>query len=45
MMTGLDGFSVLRRIRKKSNIPAIMLTARTEDYDKILGLELGQMII
>lgn len=41
MMPGLDGFSVLRRIREKSKIPAIMLTAKGEDYDKILGLELG----
>ncbi len=41
MMPGLDGFQVLRKIRKESNIPAIMLTARAEDYDKILGLELG----
>lgn len=41
MMTGMDGYSVLRKIREKSYIPAIMLTARTEDYDKILGLELG----
>lgn len=41
MMPGLDGFAVLRRIREESKIPAIMLTARGEDYDKILGLELG----
>lgn len=41
MMPALDGFSVLRKIREKSKIPAIMMTARTEDYDKILGLELG----
>lgn len=41
MMPGLDGFSVLRKIREKSKVPAIMMTARTEDYDKILGLELG----
>lgn len=41
MMPGLDGFSVLKRIRNVSNVPAIMLTARSEDYDKILGLELG----
>lgn len=41
MMPGLDGFQVLERIRKKSKIPAIMLTARAEDYDKILGLSLG----
>ena len=41
MMPGLDGFSVLRKIREMSKIPAIMLTAKSEDYDKILGLELG----
>lgn len=41
MMPGLDGFAVLKKIREESKIPAIMLTARVEDYDKILGLELG----
>lgn len=41
MMPEMDGFSVLRRIRETSRVPAIMMTARTEDYDKILGLELG----
>lgn len=41
MMPEPDGFSVLRRIRAESSVPAIMLTARGEDYDKILGLELG----
>lgn len=41
MMPGLDGFGVLRKIREKSRVPALMMTARTEDYDKILGLGLG----
>ena len=41
MMPGMDGFTVLQKIRKISKVPAIMLTARSEDYDKILGLELG----
>lgn len=41
MMPGLDGFAVLKKIRAESNVPAIMFTARSEDYDKILGLELG----
>ena len=41
MMPGLDGFAVLKRIRTESHVPAIMFTARGEDYDKILGLELG----
>ena len=40
MMPGLDGYAVLRKIREASRIPAIMLTAKSEDYDKILGLEL-----
>lgn len=41
MLPELDGFEVCRRIRKKLNIPIIMLTARSEDIDKVLGLELG----
>lgn len=41
MMPEIDGFSVLRKIREKSKVPVLMMTARTEDYDKILGLELG----
>ncbi len=41
MMPKLDGFAVLRKIREVSRIPAIMLTAKDQDYDKILGLELG----
>ena len=41
MMPGLDGFQVLKKIRETSHVPAIMITAKSEDYDKILGLELG----
>lgn len=41
MMPGLDGFAVLRKIRQGSRIPVIMLTAKSQDYDKILGLETG----
>lgn len=41
MMPGLDGFAVLKKIRAESKVPVIMFTARGEDYDKILGLELG----
>lgn len=41
MMPGLDGFAVLKKIREKSRVPALMMTARAEDYDKILGLGLG----
>lgn len=41
MLPEVDGFEVCRRIRKGSEVPIIMLTARGEDIDKILGLELG----
>lgn len=41
MLPKLDGWSLCRRIRKTSNIPIIMLTARTEDDDTLLGFELG----
>jgi len=41
MMPRLDGWQVLREIRKKSNTPIIMLTAKGETFDKVLGLELG----
>jgi DNA-binding response OmpR family regulator len=42
MLPGLDGFEVCRRLRQTGNqVPIIMLTARDEDIDKILGLELG----
>ncbi|PJB83653.1 MAG: DNA-binding response regulator [Acidobacteria bacterium CG_4_9_14_3_um_filter_49_7] len=41
MMPEMDGFAVLKEIRKKSNIPVIMLTARGEVMDRVLGLELG----
>ena len=41
MMPKIDGFTVLKEIRKEKNIPIIMLTAKEEEVDKILGLELG----
>ena len=41
MMPRLDGWQVCREIRKKSNTPIIMLTAKGETFDKVLGLELG----
>ena len=41
MMPKLDGYEVCRRIREKKNTPIIMLTARAEEVDKVLGLELG----
>ncbi len=41
MLPALDGFEILRRLRKHSRIPVLMLTARGEDVDRIVGLELG----
>ncbi len=41
MLPEVDGFEVCRQIRKKMELPIIMLTARSEDIDKVLGLELG----
>lgn len=41
MMPELDGFSAVREIRKSSNVPIIMLSARGEEYDKINGFNLG----
>lgn len=41
MLPGMDGMEVCREIRKFSNVPIIMLTARSEEIDKLLGLELG----
>ncbi len=41
MLPKLDGFTVCKKVREKSNIPIIMLTAKEEEVDKVLGLELG----
>lgn len=41
MLPGMDGLEVCRRVREESDVPIIMLTARGEDIDKIVGLELG----
>ena len=41
MLPDIDGFEVCRQIRMKSDIPILMLTARREDVDKIVGLEMG----
>ena len=41
MMPGLDGFEVCAAIRRESNVPVLMLTARSEDVDKVVGLEMG----
>lgn len=41
MMPGLDGYRVLRNVREESNLPVLMLSAKSSDSDKILGLDLG----
>ena len=41
MLPGMDGLQVCREVRKVSSIPIIMLTAKDETFDKVLGLELG----
>jgi two-component system response regulator CpxR len=41
MLPGLNGFEVLRRIRERSRVPVLMLTARGDDVDRIVGLEIG----
>jgi two-component system, OmpR family, response regulator CpxR len=41
MLPGIDGFEILRRLRLTSKVPVLMLTARGEDVDRIVGLELG----
>jgi two-component system alkaline phosphatase synthesis response regulator PhoP len=41
MLPGMSGYDVCRRVRSASDVPIIMLTARDEDVDKIVGLELG----
>jgi DNA-binding response OmpR family regulator len=41
MMPGLDGLDVLRRIREKSRVPVIMLTAKGDETDRVVGLEMG----
>lgn len=41
MLPGLDGYQVCREIRTKSNVPIIMVSAKGEVFDKVLGLELG----
>ena len=38
MLPGMDGFDVLRKIREKSQVPVLMLTAREDEVDKVLGL-------
>ncbi|ATW23867.1 response regulator transcription factor [Candidatus Formimonas warabiya] len=41
MLPGMDGFDVVRELRKESNVPVLMLTARAEEFDRVLALELG----
>jgi two-component system response regulator CpxR len=41
MLPGLDGFEILKRVRREAKLPILMLTARGEDEDRIVGLELG----
>jgi DNA-binding response OmpR family regulator len=41
MLPGMDGFEVLRRIRRSSEVPVLMLTARGDETDRIVGLEVG----
>jgi two-component system, OmpR family, alkaline phosphatase synthesis response regulator PhoP len=41
MMPGMDGFEVCRELRREHDVPILMLTARSEDVDKIVGLEIG----
>lgn len=41
MLPGMDGFEVLKQIRKKSDVPVLMLTARGDEADRIVGLEIG----
>ncbi len=41
MMPGIDGLSLCRKIREKSNVPIMMISAKIEEFDKVLALELG----
>jgi len=41
MLPGINGFEVLRRVRARSRLPIVMLTARGDDVDRIIGLEIG----
>lgn len=41
MMPNVDGWEVCRRIRKTSNVPVLMLTARSEEFDELMGFEVG----
>lgn len=43
MLPGLDGWEVCKQIRSSSRVPIIMLTARSEEVDRVVGLELGEI--
>ena len=45
MLPGMDGYQVCREIRQKSNVPIIMLSAKGEIFDKVLGLERKRKIL
>ena len=45
MMPGIDGWEVCRTIKKKHNTPILMLSAKGETFDKVLGLELGACLL
>ena len=44
MMPKMDGFSLCREIRRTSNVPIIMITARSEDFERIMGLSIAREI-
>ena len=44
MLPDLDGFQVLQKIRQTSNVPVLMLTAKSDEEDKVSGLRMGLMI-
>ena len=44
MLPEVDGYSILTELRRRADVPVILLTARTEETDRVLGLELGNVI-
>ena len=44
-LPGFDGFEVLRRLRQRSDVPVILLTARAEEVDRVVGLTVGPTIM
>ena len=41
MMPGMDGYKVCERIRKESDVPILLVTAKGEDYERVMGLDIG----